>query len=142
MQRLVLVAIIAILFVVTRGCASGTLHDYQWHDRLLLVFASEENAALKEQARLVQADPDGLADRDMVVIAIIGERAAQFWRGTPHQISPAMVRNEYGVSRDTPFALRVIGKDGGTKWRSSKPTPLDEIYGIIDAMPMRRAGEH
>ena len=37
------------------------------------------------------------------------------------------------------FALRLVGKDGGVKLARSKPVPMEEIYALIDTMPMRRS---
>jgi len=38
----------------------------------------------------------------------------------------------------TGFQLVLIGKDGGEKLTSDKPETLQQLYGLIDSMPMRR----
>jgi hypothetical protein len=35
------------------------------------------------------------------------------------------------------FAVLLIGKDGGLKNRFDAPVTVDEIFGLIDVMPMR-----
>lgn len=37
------------------------------------------------------------------------------------------------------FSLRLIGKDGGVKLARDAVVPMDEIYALIDTMPMRRS---
>ena len=32
----------------------------------------------------------------------------------------------------------LIGKDGGVKLRSTEPVSTDELFALIDSMPMRR----
>jgi hypothetical protein len=36
------------------------------------------------------------------------------------------------------FAAVLVGRDGGEKFRSSEPVPVEKLFGLIDAMPMRR----
>jgi len=36
------------------------------------------------------------------------------------------------------FALMLVGKDGAVKFRSDKVVVPDEIFGLIDQMPMRQ----
>ena len=37
------------------------------------------------------------------------------------------------------FAVVLIGKDGHDAFHAAKPVPAAVLYGVIDAMPMRRA---
>ena len=45
--------------------------------------------------------------------------------------------DRYNVSA-TAFTLILIGKDGTEKMRRSSPVFLDELYQLIDGMPMRK----
>jgi hypothetical protein len=36
------------------------------------------------------------------------------------------------------FRVRLVGKDGGVKLDRSTPMTIDELFTIIDAMPMRQ----
>ena len=40
---------------------------------------------------------------------------------------------------DSPFRITLIGKDGGRKLSRSKPVAVQELFGLIDSMPMRQA---
>lgn len=46
-------------------------------------------------------------------------------------------RSRFGIERGA-FAAVLVGKDGGEKFRSEEPVPAEKLFGLIDAMPMRR----
>lgn len=46
---------------------------------------------------------------------------------------------DYKIDRNQDFTLILIGRDGGEKYRSNKFVKAEELFAIIDAMPMRRA---
>ena len=50
---------------------------------------------------------------------------------------PAAARSRFGVE-DGAFATVLVGRDGGEKFRSTEPVPAEKLFGLIDAMPMRR----
>ncbi len=41
--------------------------------------------------------------------------------------------------RDAKFEMLLIGKDGGIKQRWTGAVPLEDIFALIDGMPMRQA---
>ena len=48
-----------------------------------------------------------------------------------------LVRGRLGIG-PTDFRILLIGKDGGVKASYSEVPELSEVFGLIDAMPMRR----
>ena len=52
--------------------------------------------------------------------------------------APTTVAKKYGVDPRT-FAVVLIGKDGHDAFRAARPVKPEALYGVIDAMPMRRA---
>jgi len=46
---------------------------------------------------------------------------------------------EASQNLDKGFGLELIGLDGGVKYRSTSAVPLEELWTLIDGMPMRRA---
>ncbi len=103
------------------------LGQLQWHSRILLLFADDPGSLElhRQKAMLEQAAP-GLAERDVKVYQIIGSLPQ----------NTALLRSKFGV--DKPFAVVLIGKDGGRKLRATKPVEASELFGLIDSMPMRR----
>lgn len=86
------------------------LAPYAWKNRVLLVCAPPASDEAKEQRRLFANAKDGLAERDLIVIERAGKR----------------------------FEVRLYGKDGGEKAQRKEPIPAEDLFGLIDQMPMRR----
>jgi hypothetical protein len=79
---------------------------------------------LLQQEKILQADAGGLAERDIVVTLI----------------TPISDKNRYDQLRKNKkgFLFILIGKDGGEKLNSKIPVTLEQLFGLIDTMPMRR----
>jgi len=109
---------------------SATLKANRWKKRVLLLHApAVDDAALKRQRTLLATQPEGMQERDLLVLDVIET-----------QLSPAdrhYARTELNLPADT-FTLLLLGKDGGVKQRSTTPLPPTELFGTIDKMPMRR----
>lgn len=79
---------------------------------------------LLQQQEILQADTSGLAERDMVitVITLLSDK------------------NRYNqlMKDGKGFRFILIGKDGGEKLTSDKPVTLEQIFALVDSMPMRR----
>lgn len=81
--------------------------------RILLIAAPSLNDdAYRTQAALLLPALAGLNERDFVVQIQFGTRS---------------------------FSVVLIGKDGGEKLRRATPLSPEELFAIVDAMPMRRA---
>ena len=95
------------------------------HRRVLLFAPTANNPHLLKQQTILQSDAAGMKERDLVVSSII--------YSPDHKSS----FNRYNVSA-TAFTFILIGKDGTEKLRRSSPVFLDELYQLIDGMPMRK----
>jgi len=119
--------------------------QYAWKNRPILLFANDKNdAILIQQRNLLDARATGLNDRDIVVIEVINspddpEASTVTAAGQPVDASPAELRQRYDIPADSDFAVLLIGKDTGVKLRRDRPVTTDELFGLIDAMPMRQS---
>ena len=111
------------------------------HDsaRPLLIFTPRLNApeTIEQRERLEAARP-GLDERDVAVYFIDendGEPERFSGPETP-PLSKADLRHHYDVDRGS-FMVVLVGKDGGAKKRWITPVKPHQIFGQIDAMPMR-----
>lgn len=103
---------------------SNTPEQHYSNRKLLLVADHKLDSSLVLQQKILKADADGLAERDVkisIITAVTEKRSYDIW-----------MKNKTG------FLLILIGKDGGEKFHSEEPITLQQLYGIIDAMPMRR----
>lgn len=121
------------------AASAGSLDALRWESRVLLLVSSEGGAADAErQEAFLRGRERDLAERQMTVIAVRGQDVRVLAGKAPADLSADALRRETRVG-DAPFVAVLIGLDGGVKWTSRTPTPLDEINAVIDAMPMRRA---
>jgi len=137
MSRLAMIAASAAALVIPPTAPADAMNGYRWKNRPLLIFTpTARNAAFQRQSRLLAGNRGGLANRDMVVIRVVGDRVlASGGRGPG--MSAAALRKRYGVSRAA-FRAILVGKDGGAKISSSQPLSTRRLFATIDAMPMRR----
>ena len=104
------------------------LNSLQWKNRVLLLFAPEPgNNHLARQEGKLDAERQGLDERDMKVFEITG-----------HSPEAAALRSRFGVKEDQ-FAVVLVGKDGGRKLKKTEPVEVSSLFAKIDFMPMRRA---
>ena len=98
------------------------MKDYRWKNRVLLTFGNPTSDKLRDQKAILATDPDGLEDRDLVILE-------------PPQTNTLAKR--YKVDPKN-FTVILVGKDGGEKLRQQEPVTLDQLFGLIDQMPMRQ----
>jgi hypothetical protein len=104
--------------------AQETLDQYRWTNRPVLLFApSERDEAYLLQMKILDADKSGLAERDILVLSDISA------------LGKGKLRETLQIDG---FEIILIGKDGGVKFRSKTPISVEELFSLIDAMPMRR----
>lgn len=122
------------------GAVDGVerLRSERWQSRPVLVFAGTGQEGLRdEQQRVLDAALDGVRERDIAVYVVTpngverdGERLGGDGEG---------LRSRYGVEPDA-WAVVLVGKDGGEKLRETDGVlDTERLFGVIDAMPMRRA---
>ena len=104
--------------------AQETLDQYRWTNRPVLLFApSERDEAYLLQMKILDADKSGLAERDILVLSDISA------------LGKGKLRETLQIDG---FEIILIGKDGVVKFRSKTPISVEELFSLIDAMPMRR----
>lgn len=105
------------IIVATSGIA------FPDNPRRLYIFGKEQHAlVLKQQVILLRKDSQGLAERDIQIIPVTKE--SSLWKTFK--------------ALPTDFTIILIGKDGGEKYRSNQLLQPSFLYGLIDAMPMRK----
>ncbi len=94
------------------------------HREILLVAQRMDDPDLLIQKKILQADEEGLAERDIIISLITPESDKK--------------RFEKFMKNGKGFRFILIGKDGGIKLSSDKPVKLEQLFALIDSMPMRR----
>lgn len=104
--------------------ATADLDAYLWQNRPILIFADSPNdPRYIQQLELLNALPDDLIDRDVVVLT---------------DADPSVDSALRTKFRPRGFMMVLIGKDGGVKLRKPFPWSVRELSRVIDKMPTRQ----
>ncbi len=106
------------------------LAEARWKHRVVLIYApSAASPALQRQREEFASQASGLKERDLIVREILADQLSAD--------DQAFLRKTLRLSDDT-FQVLLIGKDGGVKARRTAPLSSEELFGLIDRMPMRK----
>ncbi|NIQ37645.1 MAG: DUF4174 domain-containing protein [Proteobacteria bacterium] len=122
------------------GQPQGTLDlaKYRWKNRLLLLFAPhEEDKTYLNFIEKLQGQEDQITDRDLIIVAIFESGESRLGDSSIDQHSAASLRNRFSIQPGQ-FIVVLVGKDGGEKLRRNSEVELNEIFSLIDSMPMRQ----
>ena len=115
------------LFATVAAAHAPDLDALRWNSRVLLLFApNANNTQLAQQKQMLDSRSAGLKERDLKVFEITGNSDAD-----------EQLRNRFHVKADS-FAVVLIGKDGSKKLKHSEPADPNDIFKLIDSMPMRK----
>lgn len=138
---IVAIALVAAWLALAGGAAiatDGDLDPFRWKNRLLFLFAPESSHPLFESLkREIAARRQDMDDRDLIVFEILGVGSSS---AAGSQLDPpgaASFRKRFDVSPNA-FTVILVGKDGGVKLKTSDAVPLEDVFRLIDSMPMRR----
>lgn len=117
------------------------LSSYQWKNRLvILVDYSKNQQFSKQQVAILAKDKAGLKDRKLKILQFtkdqfkVGLAEKNNWQKgqLPNKIDRAIDQNAL-------FQVFLIGLDGGIKMHRTEVVSLNDIFGLIDTMPMRQS---
>jgi hypothetical protein len=94
-------------------------------------------AGAAEQRRLNAEREPGFVDRDLLEGFLYETAPGTLGGDTASPGFAAEARRQLNVEAGA-LAVVLVGKDGGVKFRSDRPVPPEQIFDLIDAMPMRR----
>lgn len=121
-------SILAIAVAPGKAATNGDdpLAAYHWKARVLLVVApGPADPKLLQQRTIFRAMKAGAGERDLALVEAIGD-------------SPQAAALRARFSLDHEFKAVLVGKDGGDKLASSEPLGAEQLFPLIDAMPMRQ----
>lgn len=112
--------------------------DYRWERRVLVISAARAaDASIVAVQDAVSASSEEFANRHMLLVTLLDDTVSTAGSRELSSEEVAAARNLLQIRRGA-FALRLIGKDGSVKLSRSKAMPIEEIYDLIDGMPMRQ----
>lgn len=136
----ILLTICCTLMLTSCGKADvGEMFErYLWQNRVIVILSPGiDNKDRTQQLETLTTNQSGLKERDIVIwdivhyerISVDGEHKPQLW--TPP------FYDQFKVDKKD-FTFILIGKDGEEKLRKNNTVSAEELFAIIDAMPMRK----
>ncbi len=101
---------------------SPNLDALRWNNRVLLLFAPK----VTRQKQLLESHASALEERNLKVFEITGVSEAD-----------EQLRGKFYIEAGA-FAVVLIGRDGWKKLKRSEPINPNDIFRLIDSMPMRK----
>jgi hypothetical protein len=123
-------------FIHNQTTMAQNLDRYHWQNRLVLVIAEKNNAEAEAFLKAARREKLGLQDRKLKILRIEPDRYRAFDQADWVQGS---VLYERFAGRNGGHAFVLVGLDGGVKARWAETPRMEEIFKLIDQMPMRRA---
>jgi hypothetical protein len=134
----VMTAVVALSIFGSKDVLSMDLRQFQWKNRLLFLFAPQStDTFLSNLQSEITAQKGEASERNLIVFKIL-ETGPSFM-DTNH-LDPRMaetIRNKFDAPLGR-FTCILVGKDGGVKFRQNAQVKLQDIFTLIDAMPMRQ----
>lgn len=139
-----------LLALMTPHAQPQTIASLVDKSRILLLFAPSDTSPLfqRQLTLLAHHGPD-LAERDLVLLPILGNAGPAASTNTLRDLHPPVVSPTLSIQEQLTlrhrfhiapgdFTILLLGKDGGEKLRQQIPITLEKLNATIDAMPMRR----
>ena len=128
-------ALLALAVPATGAVAAPTVAAMKNHRRVLIVATpSFTDARLLQQRRALAGWRRGAAARDVALVEVSRGQV----RGAADPST--LIRRQWRLPPGD-FQVVLVGKDGHEAFRSPHPVPARTLQRLIDAMPMRRAGQ-
>ena len=93
--------------------------------RVLLFYKNANKEIWNKQAAELEANQAGVKERDINIESYEFSKNPELWK-------------KWKIDPSKSFTFILIGRDGGEKHRSDKLVSHQELFGKIDAMPMRK----
>jgi hypothetical protein len=143
MSRAIVAAVIAVVALSVGGSQNERettvdLNQYRWKNRLLLLFApTRDHPRFDSLHGSLMTRKVDVADRDLVVFEVLESGLSTLDTEPLDPGTAEMLREKFGVAEGS-FSVILVGKDGGVKLDHQDHISLEEIFALIDAMPMRQ----
>lgn len=124
-----------IIFLLLAPCFMNAqnLEKHQWKNRIIAVSSpSFGNLKAEKQLLLLKADREALLERKLVIYHLTNS-------GYTLNFGEEEVVSHDATNGITAFSVHLIGLDGTEKFRAKELQKTQKFFGLIDAMPMRRA---
>lgn len=121
--------LIILLLLPIIVCAQG-IDDLRWKKRVVMIYGpSFDTEEVTTQVALLRAESTILKEYKLTIITVTNSGT----RRDGGKIYPNSLKTPIET-----FSVQLIGLDGGVKLENAAPVESQQIFDLIDTMPMRR----
>ena len=132
--------IILIVLLSFRTLSAQDISKQKWKHRVLLIFTSEENAEeYKIQLSFLKNSEEGFKDRQLIIYEVLPNQYKSTLYKTKSNWKKEKQLYKKHMNFEDKFKVVLIGLDGKIKKIKNTPLTKQQLFGIIDAMPMRQS---
>lgn len=132
--------IILIILLSFRTLSAQDISKQKWKHRVLLIFTSEENAEdYKIQLSFLKNSEEGFKDRQLIIYEVLPNQYKSTLYKTKSNWKKEKQLYKKHMNFEDKFKVVLIGLDGKIKKIKNTPLTKQQLFGIIDAMPMRQS---
>ena len=125
--------VLLVLMLQFNGMSSQELTEFKWKKRILLIIDTNNDLPVRDlQVGKFISRHEEMEERDLVLFVCMGKEVLDI-DGLKTNVDPQKI--SYGEFQ----GVVLIGKDGGVKLRKKFFVEPNEIFQLIDQMPMRRS---
>ena len=125
--------VLLVLMLQFNGMSSQELTEFKWKKRILLIIDTNNDLPVRDlQVSKFISRHEEMEERDLVLFVCTGKEVLDV-DGLKTNVDPQKI--SYGEFQ----GVVLIGKDGGVKLRKKFFVEPNEIFHLIDQMPMRRS---
>ncbi|MDZ7758104.1 MAG: DUF4174 domain-containing protein [Rhodohalobacter sp.] len=115
-----------------------SLDQFRWENRILVLFSPDsDDESYQTQMEKFSNLEDELRDRDLILISVFDEECSKLNDEVISDTSAESIRERLSP-QDNGYSIFLIGKDGGVKLNKDEVLEPEELFRVIDRMPMRR----
>lgn len=136
MKQLIIFPILYLLMIT--HIKAQNLSDYQWDNRLIVIYAeSLNNGLIEKQLEEFDVNAEEWIERKLRCFIITPRTTVEL--KDPYVTDKVLINglNFQNRKKVSPFEIQLIGLDGGVKLSKEEPVKLETIFALIDGMPMR-----
>ena len=111
------------------------LENWKWKNRVLIVCAPFSSSVYSSQLDELMKVPGSVPDRDII---ILGFHEDSVRNESSNGLAPVALDLKKYYNLTNEFRVILIGKDGGIKLDKRSPVTSEEVFKLIDSMPMRK----
>ncbi len=116
------------------------LDAHQWQGRVILLFAAHDgHPQLHKQLTILTAEPEEVTDRGLLIYEIFPGGGRKPGGKSLSAEEARRFYSRYEVEPGSGFTFILVGKDGKEKLRRNEAVSREELFRLIDSMPMRKA---